>query len=126
MSTLNEVSKLEERRCTAMTASDLTTLESLLADTLTYTHSSAVVDDKTSYVESIRSGRVKYLKVERFDTHSQVYGDAVITTGRARIDVLVSGVERNLNMRYANVWIKTAKGWQFALWQSTPIPKTVG
>ena len=124
MSALDEVSKLEERRCAAMTGGDLATLESLLADTLTYTHSSAVVDDKASYVESIRSGRVKYLKVERFDTHSQVYGDTVITTGRARIDVKVSHVERNLNMRYANVWIKTPKGWQFALWQSTPIPKT--
>ena len=124
MSALDEVSKLEERRCAAMTGGDLATLESLLADTLTYTHSSAVVDDKASYVESIRSGRVKYLKVERFDTHSQVYVDTVITTGRARIDVKVSDVERNLNMRYANVWIKTPQGWQFALWQSTPIPKT--
>ena len=124
MSALDEVSKLEERRCAAMTGSDLATLESLLADTLTYTHSSAVVDDKTSYIESIRSGRVKYLKVERFDTLSQVYGDTVITTGRARIDVKVSDIERNLNMRYANVWIKTPHGWQFALWQSTPIPKT--
>ena len=89
MNAQDEVSKLEERRCAAMTGSDLATLESLLADTLTYTHSSAVVDDKTSYIESIRSGRVKYLKVERFDTHSQVYGDTVITTGRARIDVKV-------------------------------------
>ena len=124
MNAQDEVSKLEERRCAAMTGSDLATLESLLADTLTYTHSSAVVDDKASYIESIRSGRVKYLKVERFDTLSQVYGDTVITTGRARIDVKVSDVERNLNMRYANVWIKTPKGWQFALWQSTPIPKT--
>ena len=124
MTAQDEVSKLEERRWTAMAASDLATLENLLADTLTYTHSSAVIDDKASYIESIRSGRVKYLKVERFDTHSQVYGDTVITTGRARIDVKVSDIERNLNMRYANVWIKTPKGWQFALWQSTPIPKT--
>ena len=124
MNAQDEVSKLEERRCAAMTTSDLATLESLLADTLTYTHSSAVVDDKASYVESIRSGRVKYLKVERFDTHSQVYGDTVITTGRAHVDVQVGGVERHLNMRYANVWIKTPKGWPFALWQSTPIPKT--
>ena len=120
----DDISKLEDRRCTAMVASDLAALEDLLADTLTYTHSSAVVDDKTSYIESIRCGRVKYLKVERFDSQSRVYADTVVTTGRARIDVLVSGVERNLNMRYANVWIKTPKGWQFALWQSTPIPKT--
>ena len=124
MNAQDEVSKLEERRCAAMTGSDLATLESLLADTLTYTHSSAVVDDKTSYIESIRSGRVEYLKIERFDTRSQVYGDTVINTGRARIDVMVNGAERNLNMRYGNVWIKNAKGWQFALWQSTPIPKS--
>ena len=93
-----------------MTARDLATRESLSADTLTYTHSCAVLDDKTSYNESIRSGQVKYLKVERFATLSQVYGDTVITTGRARIDVKVSDIERNLNMRCANVWIKTPQG----------------
>ena len=124
MGVQEEISKLEERRCAAMTGNDLATLESLLADTLVYTHSSAVVDDKVMYIESIRSGRVKYLKIERFDTQSTVYGDTVISVGRARIDVQVAGSERNLNMRYANVWIKTPKGWQFALWQSTPIPKT--
>ena len=124
MSALDEVIALEDQRCAAMTSGDFAALQSLLADTLTYTHSSAVVDDKASYIESIRSGRVQYLKIERFDTRSSVYGDTVVTVGRARIDVKVGGVEKNLNMRYANVWIKMAKGWQFALWQSTPIPKT--
>jgi ketosteroid isomerase-like protein len=124
MGAQEEVSKLEDRRCAAMTGNDLATLESLLADTLVYTHSSAVVDDKAAYIESIRSGRVQYRKIERFDTQSKIYGDTVINVGRARIDVEVSGALRNLNMRYANVWIKTPQGWQFALWQSTPIPKT--
>jgi hypothetical protein len=124
MSAQEEVSKLEDRRCSAMTSNDLATLESLLADTLIYTHSSAVVDDKAAYIDSIRSGRVRYSKIERFDTRSFLYGDTVITVGRARIDVQVSGVEKNLHMRYSNAWIKTPKGWQFVLWQSTPIPKT--
>ena len=124
MSAEEEVSQLEDRRCAAMTGRDVPTLESLLADKLIYTHSSAVVDDKAAYIDSIRSGRVQYLKIERFDTRSNVYGDTVITAGRARIDVQVGGVEKNLHMRYSNVWIKTPKGWQFALWQSTPIPKT--
>lgn len=124
MSAQEEVSKLEDRRCAAMTGNDVATLESLLADTLTYTHSSAVVDDKAAYIDSIRSGRVQYSKIERFDTRSFLYGDTVITVGRARIDVQVSGVEKNLHMRYSNVWVKTPKGWQFVLWQSTPIPKT--
>lgn len=124
MSAEEEVTQLEDRRCAAMTGRDVATLESLLADTLIYTHSSAVVDDKAAYIDSIRSGRVQYRKIERFDTHSIVYGDTVITAGRARIDVQVDGVEKILHMRYSNVWIKTPKGWQFALWQSTPIPKT--
>ncbi len=124
MNAQDEVSKLEEQRCAAMTSGDLVALEKLLADTLTYTHSSATVDDRQSYIDSIRSGRVQYLKIERFDTRSWDYGNTVVTVGRARIDVKVSGVEKNLNMRYCNAWIKTPKGWQFALWQSTPIPKT--
>jgi Domain of unknown function (DUF4440) len=124
MNTQDEISKLEDQRCAAMTGGDLAALEKLLADTLTYTHSSAVVDDKGSYIESIRSGRVQYLRVERFDTRSWDYGSTVVTVGRARIDVKVGGEEKNLNMRYCNAWVKTTKGWQFALWQSTPIPKT--
>lgn len=124
MNALDEITKLENQRCAAMTAGDLATLEKLLADTLIYTHSSASVDDKESYIESIRSGRVGYLKIERDDVRAWQYGDTVLTAGHARIDVTVGGVERNLNMRYADVWVKTARGWQFAMWQSTPIPKT--
>ncbi len=124
MNALDEITKLENQRCAAMTAGDLATLEKLLADTLIYTHSSAAVDDKESYIESIRSGRVKYLKIERDDVRAWQYGDTVLTAGHARIDVTVGGVERNLNMRYADAWVKTARGWQFAMWQSTPIPKT--
>jgi hypothetical protein len=57
----------------------------------------------------------------------QVYGDAtVVVTGHIRIDAVIDGKPRQLNSRYADVWIKGPKGWQMVLWQSTPIPAPAG
>ncbi len=119
-----EILRLEERRWTAMTQNDFATLEALLADDLVYTHSSAVVDDKASYLDSLRSGAVKYKSAEREPAKVAVHGEAVFVTGEARVSVLVRGQDKLIHMRYSNVWIKQAKGWRFALWHATVIPKS--
>ena len=54
-----EVLALEHKRIEAMTKGDMKALEALVHDQLVYTHSSASVDDKASWIESMRSGRVK-------------------------------------------------------------------
>ena len=56
---------LESRRYQAMIDSDVAALQELLADEMIYTHSSSVVDDKTSYVGGFRTGKWNYRKVER-------------------------------------------------------------
>jgi ketosteroid isomerase-like protein len=117
-----QITQLEERRWTAMTQNDFATLNELLADDLVYTHSSAVVDDKASYIESLRSGAVKYKKAEREPCTVTVHGDTAIVTGSARVSVFVRGQDKLIHMRYSNVWIKQAGGWKFALWHSTSIP----
>jgi len=48
------IKELENRRFRAMCERDAETLEELLADGLIYTHSSATVDTKASYIAGIR------------------------------------------------------------------------
>lgn len=117
-----EVAKLEDQRYAAMIAKDFAALERLLADTLVYTHSNAAVDDKASYIDGIRTGKFDYKKAERFEVAMQVHGDAVVVTGRAALEILVSGTPRSLRSRFVNVWVKGPRGWQMTAWQSTPIP----
>jgi ketosteroid isomerase-like protein len=122
MTVEQDILALEERRCAAMTGQDAATLAQLLHDDLVYTHSSAVVDTKQSYVESIRSGRTRYRKIERGEQKVRVYGEAALVTGRAAIEVEVDGKPKSLKLRYLNVWVKQAGAWKFVAWQSTSIP----
>jgi hypothetical protein len=66
MSQEEEILALEEKRFAAMVSGDLGALDALLHQDLVYTHSSAVVDTKASYLEAIRTGktlRLRYLDV---------------------------------------------------------------
>ena len=118
-----EIRGLEDKRCQAMIAKDVVALDAMLADSLVYTHSSASTDNKTQYIEAVRTRVFDYKKIERFDEVTQVYGDhTAVNSGRAEIDVIARGTAKKLNVRFLNVWIKTSQGWRFAAWQSTPIP----
>ena len=118
-----QIAQLEERRWTAMTQNDLATLDTLFADDLVYTHSSGTVDSKSSYIQSLRSGDVRYKSVERDPANIAVHGDAAFVTGAARVSVTVRGQDKMIHMRYSNVWLKQATGWRFSLWHATLAPK---
>ena len=116
------IRELENRRFRAMCEGDAATLEELFADTLVYTHSSASVDSKASYIAGIRSRKWIYKRVERAAEDIQIHGNCAVVTGEAHIDVAVGATDKTLRSRYTNVWINGAKGWQMTVWQSTPIP----
>jgi len=122
MSIEQEILALEEKRCAAMAAHDVATLEKLFHDELIYTHSSAVVDTRASYLEALKSGHTRYHSVQRSDEKVRVCGDSALITGRAIIDVTVKGEKKHLDTRFLDVWTKTPQGWKFIAWQSTKLP----
>lgn len=117
--TQSEISALEDQRFRAQVAGDIPTLERLLSDQLVYTHSSASVDSKASFIESIETRR-PYQKVERSGEEVRLHGNTAVVTGQARID-LNGG--RQLNLRYTDVWVNGPNGWQMVAWQSTRLPE---
>ena len=116
------IRQLEDRRYRAMCEADAGALETLLADTLVYTHSYGGADSKATYLDGIRSKKWLYRKIERPEENIQVHGDCAVITGRVRIELLSEGKPKTLNSAFTNVWIKGAKGWQMVAWQSTPLP----
>ncbi len=114
-----EISSLEEQRFQAQVAGDLDALDRLLSDQLVYTHSSASVDTKASFIDAIKTRR-PYQKVERSGEEVRLHGDTAVVTGQARIEL--NGGNR-LNLRYTDVWVKGAGGWQMVAWQSTRLPE---
>lgn len=122
MSNEKEILALEDKRYAAMTANDLKSLEAMFHDDLVYTHSSAVVDDKASYLEALRSGKFRYKAAKRMEEKVRFTGDTALVTGRAEMEVDVSGASRSLRLRFLNVWTKTPAGWKFIAWHSCSLP----
>lgn len=112
-----ELLRLDDERSRAMTAADTDALERLMSDEIVYTHSSGRLDSKKSFIASIASGTVKYRRILRKDVATTLRDGFAILTGAVEIDVETGGRLLNLNLRFCNVWERTAKGWQQIAWQ---------
>jgi len=116
-----EILKLDEERSRAMIAADAAALERLMSDDIVYTHSSGRLDSKKSFIASIAGGTVKYRRINRKEAATSLREGFAFLTGAVEIDVETGGKVLNLNLRFSNVWERTAKGWHQIVWQSTPI-----
>lgn len=117
-----EVLGADAERYKAMENRDLATLSRYLGDDLIYTHSSAVVDSKESYVDSLRSGKVVYKQTRRSDLRVSPYGCTAVMSGRGDFSVTVDGKDIEVQLRFTNVWVKNPEGWQMVAWEATRIP----
>ncbi|MFN0317295.1 MAG: nuclear transport factor 2 family protein [Burkholderiales bacterium] len=120
--TTEEVLRAEEARYAAQMNNDFAAMERLFADDLVYYHSSTVVDTKQSFIESMRSGTVKYRKMTRGDVKTRVFGSVGIITGRGTFEVTARGQELVLDLMLTAVWAKRVGALQFVSWQATRLP----
>jgi len=120
--TEKDILALEGERFGAMIARDFPRLQLLVHDELMYTHSSGVVDGKATWLDAMKSGRVKYKKAQCTERKVRMYGDTALITGRAQIEAEIGGEPKTLKLLFLNAWTKTPQGWKFVAWQSTPMP----
>jgi ketosteroid isomerase-like protein len=114
------VRQVEDRRIKAMIDDDFATLEAVLADDLTYGHSSGLADTKASYLDTLRSGKTKYLTFDRAPSVVRVYGDTAIITGTATLSL--RGQAAPFTLRYTLAYVKREGQWRMVAWQSTRLP----
>lgn len=112
----------DEARYRAMLAGDIAALEGLLAEELSYTHSSALREGKQAYLASLANGRVRYLDARLSDVEQTIYDGMAVMHGMVVIEAVVDGVERTLDNRFLSVWKHGVGGWQMIAWASTPVP----
>lgn len=122
MATEKEVAQLEDQRIDATIRGDVTALERLFADDLTYIHSSGRPDTKASFIDDVRSGRLRYLGITVEERSVRVGADAAIVTGISAMHVAARGQEMRFRIRFTLVWMRRPAGWQFVAWQSTRLP----
>ena len=119
--TVAEALQAEEARYAAQMSADVKALERLIGDDLVYIHSSTVEDTKASFIESLRSGNVKYRKMTRGDVSVRTYGCIAIVSGKGQFEVTARGQDMTLDLLFHAVWAKRAAGVQFVSWQATRV-----
>jgi len=100
------VGELEEQRYGAMLRADLATLERLLDDGLTYTHSNGMVDTKASYLTGVRDRVWEYRNISRENERVVVRGSCALVFCRLRIDLSVRNTPKKVDSNALAVWIQ--------------------
>jgi hypothetical protein len=118
-----QVQAAEDARYAAQTSLDYIALERLLADDLVYIHSSAVVDNKQSYIDSMRNGSVRYLAMKRSEVQVRTFGCVAVMTGVGYFDVQLKDKPISVELRFHSLWINREGKLQFVSWQSTRLPQ---
>ena len=120
--TAEEALKAEDMRYAAQTSNDFAALERMFSPDLIYVHSSAIVDNKQSYIDSMRTGTVIYKTMRKSDVVVRTAGCLAILTGNGNYDVQVNGKDMNVQLRFHSIWQKKDGAMQYLSWQSTRIP----
>ncbi len=115
----DSVKAAEKSWAAATVAGDSAALDKLLAGDLSYTHSTGETDTKTSFIDSLKSGKRAYSKIDPESMDVRMYGNTAVLSAVARVDVgPKGGAANNLHLRYIHVWIFEGGRWQLVAHQS--------
>lgn len=113
---------IDRARFAAMVARDMRALDTLLADDLTYSHTTGRVDTKASLLDDLRAGRVVYDSIVPTDTQVRLYSGVAVVTGTARMQVRAGPQLLRFSARFTEVYADKQGRWQLVSWQSTRLP----
>lgn len=119
-----QVLQAEKDRFAAMVKGDRAALEKLLSDDLTYTHSTALLETKEQFIKSVTSGNIDYVSIvpSESDWKVRVNGNTAVVNGVAAVNVVDTGKDRKIRIRFTTVQANRGGAWQLLAWQSTVIP----
>jgi Domain of unknown function (DUF4440) len=118
----DQVLAAENARVTALDNNDLPALERILANDLTYVHASGKVDTKSSMLQAIQSGQVRYISWTPVHLNARVNGNTGVIDGEYHVRVTDRRVKPDpFDIRIFVLAVYTLRDarWQQIAWQST-------
>jgi ketosteroid isomerase-like protein len=116
------IRELEERLKQAMMASDVTALDALLADDLTFVDATGKIWSKADDLNGHRHGMQRIDKLEVAEQSVRVYGAFAVTVTRVALAGTFGGAPFAGSLRYTRTWGETANGWRIVAAQCGLIP----
>ena len=114
--------KAEETRRQAMLESNTQKLGMLMADNMTYTHSSGIIDSKQAYLQLLSSGTVTYETVTFNNLNIQLIGQVGLISGTMKAGLIRAGARKQIATAYLAVWEHVSGDWLLRAVQATSLP----
>jgi len=121
-----QVLQAEKDRFAAMQKVDEAALNRLLSDDLTYVHTSALLQTKKEFIDSLKSGAIKYVSMtpSESDWKVRIIGNVALVNGAAAVHVVDHGKDLHFKLRYTTVHTNRSGSWQLLAWEATRFPET--
>jgi ketosteroid isomerase-like protein len=118
-----EMLAVETEFWSALIKADIEAMSRILTSDFLRTPPGGAPTDKPTYIELVRSGRLKYISIDRKDVQYRVYGDTVVVNRTAPIRTSgASGRTSDTELRLISVWVRQSGRWMLAALQGTDVP----
>lgn len=101
---------------------DVATLEQIFTPGLIYAHATGAVQDKTTYINRLKSGKQRYDNVVIETTKVVPYGDAAVSHSVVRTIGTNDQGPFNDHVMMMHLWVRQNGTWRLAAHQTTKIP----
>ena len=107
----------------ALIAKDSVALSNLLADEVTYGHSTGIIQTKAQLIRSALNGEQDYRSIEPSNMNIRIYNDNTgVVTINLKVNVINSGKPLDVNLAATLVWIKMNGEWKLVARQAVKLP----
>jgi len=120
--TAADIERIEQQRGQAILNADMPTLYTIYAPDFFYNRARGDSLTRSEYLPMYASGELKVNKMVGEGRDIRVYGDTAVVSGIVHVDATIKGENRNLHLRYLNVWVKRENGWVLVARQATNLP----
>ncbi len=118
-----EVLQVQASRFQAMMDANIEKLGTILADDLTYTHTTGQNETKVEFLSSLQSQKIKYESIDSKEVELRIYDSTAVVTGIAAMRVSAGEQHFSFSIRFIEVYQMRDGNWQLVAWQSTRLPE---
>jgi len=118
----DDLERMEQQRGQAILNADMPTLYAIYAADFFYNRAGGDSLTRAEYLPMYASGELKVNKAVGEGRDIRVYGDTAVVTGIVHVNATIKGENRNLHLRYLNVWVKRGGDWVLVARQATNLP----
>ena len=108
----------------ALLSKDSISLSGLLADDISYGHSSGLIQTKSQLIRDVVSGFQEYKSIEASDLNVRIYDNTGIATLKLKVNLSFGGNPMDLNLIATLTWVKINNEWKLVARQSVKLPDT--